>query len=121
MKEPCGDLCHCVKQILFVFGFQVKGDGNCMMRSMIDHLSFVDSKDMDKYQTYYLRCQVVAHFIKFQVMLKDWLKENVQSLYGGGEKGGDGGPFSMMTYLKYIVKDKVWGGDSIFIGLVASM
>ena len=53
-------------------------------------------------------------------MLKDWLKENVQSLYGGGEKGGDGGPFSIRSYFKYIMKDKVWG-DSIFLGLVASM
>ena len=38
----------------------------------------------------------------------------------GGAKGGDGGPFSIRSYLKYMVKDKVWG-DSIFIGLVASM
>ena len=90
------------------------------MRSMIDQLSFVDSKDMDKYQTYYLRSQVVAHFITFKDLLKDLLKENIKSLYGAGEEGGDGGPFSIRGYLKYMVKDKVrW--DSIFIGLVASM
>ena len=56
-----------------------------MMRSMIDQLSFENSKDMDKYQTVYLRCQVVAHFITFKDLLKSWLKENVKSLYGGKE------------------------------------
>ena len=35
-------------------------------------------------------------------------------------QGGDAGPFSIRSYLKYMVQDKVWG-DSIFIGLVASM
>ena len=38
----------------------------------------------------------------------------------GGGKGRDGGPLSIRSYLKYMVKDKVWG-DSIFIGFVASM
>ena len=35
-------------------------------------------------------------------------------------QGGEAGPFSIRSYLKYMVQDKVWG-DSIFIGLVASM
>ena len=69
----------------------MKGDGNCMMRSMIDQLSFEDSKDMDKYQPIYLRRQVVAHFITFKDLLKDWLKDNVKSVYGGGEGTGRGG------------------------------
>ena len=52
----------------------------------------------------------MAHFITFKDLLKDWLKENVQSLYGGGGgKGRDGGPFSIRSYLKYMVQDKVWG------------
>ena len=54
-----------------------------MLTSMIDQLSFEDSKDMDKYKPIYLRCQVVAHFIPFKDLLKDWLKEDVKSVYGG--------------------------------------
>ena len=76
---------------------------------MIDQLSFEDSKDMDKYQPIYLRCQVVAHFITFQDLLKDWLKDNVKLVYGGGGQGGDAGPFSIRSYMKYMVQDKVWG------------
>ena len=63
---------------------------------------------------HYLRHQIVAHFIKFHVLLKDWLNDNVKSLDGSGEKGGDGGPFSIRGYLKYIVKGKVWGGQYIY-------
>ena len=59
-----------------------------MMRSMIDQLSFVDSKDMDKYQTYYIWCQVVTHFIKFQVLLKEWLKEKVNHCLGVWKRNG---------------------------------
>ena len=36
------------------------------------------------------------------------------------ERRGDGGPFSIKGYLKYIIKGKVWG-DSNFFGLLASM
>ena len=61
-----------------------------MMRSMIDQLSFEDSKDMDKYQPIYLRLQFVAHFITFQDLLKGWLKDNVKSVYEGCEGTGRG-------------------------------
>ena len=52
----------------------------------------------------------MAHFITFQDLLKDWLKDNVKSVYGGvGGQGGEAGPFSIRSYLKYMVQDKVWG------------
>ena len=50
-----------------------------------------------------------------------WIRDNIRSVYGGLDKEGGVGPFSVQGYLKYILKDKKWGGNSIFLGLVASM
>ena len=64
---------------------------------------------------------MVAHFVLFKDLLKVWMRDNIRSVYGGLEKEGGGGrPFSVKGYLKYILQNKKWG-DSIFLGLVASM
>ena len=91
-----------------------------MMNAIIGQLSFEDKKDLTRYHPCYLRRQVVAHFVLFKDLLKVWMRDNIRSVYGGLEKEGGVGPFSVKGYLKYILQDKKWG-DSIFLGLVASM
>ena len=43
----------------------------------------------------------------------------MRALYGSGEEGGVG-PFSVNTYLHYMLEDGIWG-DNIMLGLIASM
>lgn len=90
------------------------------MNAIIGQLSFEDKKDLTRYHPCYLRRQVVAHFVLFKDLLKVWMRDNIRSVYGGLEKEGGVGPFSVKGYLKYILQNKKWG-DSIFLGLVASM
>ena len=91
-----------------------------MMNSIIGQLSFEDKKDLARYHPCYFQRQVVAHFVLFKDLVKVWIRDNIRSVYGGLDKEGGVGPFSVKGYLKYILKDKKWG-DSIFLGLVASM
>ena len=43
----------------------------------------------------------------------------MRALYGSGEEGGVG-PFSVNTYLHYMLEDGIWG-DNIMLELIAIM
>ena len=77
--------------------------------------------DGDKYKACHLRRQAIVHFIRHcgDKYYKDWIINLVRELYGSGEEGGVG-PFSVITYLHYMLEDGSWG-DNIMLGLIASM
>lgn len=70
------------------------------------------------YNSIYMRRQMVVQTVLSIEPIKVQLKERIRNTYGLGEGGV--GPFSIKSYLEYIVKDGVWG-DSIMIYLIASM
>ena len=61
---------------------------------------------------------MVAHMLKHLDLLKDWLRTRVREFYGTGD--GDMGPFSVKSYLEWMLQDTVWG-DMICCYLVVSM
>ena len=50
---------------------------------------------------------------------KQWLRDRIREFYGTGE--GNLGPFSVKSYLQWMLEDKVMGGDMICCYLLASM
>lgn len=50
---------------------------------------------------------------------KDWIIKQVRELHISGEEG-EVGPFSVNTYLQYMLKDRSWG-DNIMLAMIASM
>ena len=61
---------------------------------------------------------MVTHILKHLDLFKDWLRTRIREFYGAGD--GDMGPFSVRSYLGWMLQDKVWG-DMICCYLVASM
>ena len=74
-----------------------------------------------KYFACHVRHQAIVHFLENleEDEYKEWIIKQVKDVYGSGEEGGVG-PFSIKSYLEYMVKDGSWG-DNIMLGLVASM
>ena len=68
-----------------------------------------------------VRHHAIVHFLHDleEDEYKEWIMKQVKKVYWSGEEGGVG-PFSIKTYLEYMVKDGSWQ-DNILIGLVASM
>ena len=95
---------------------QVEGDGNCLINSVMEQLSFRSKFCRDNYKALQFRRQVIAHACEHMEYLKMFLKKEVKQLYDSGEESG---PFSIKGYLKFILKDAEWC-DSIFISLIAS-
>ena len=61
---------------------------------------------------------MVAHVLKHLDLFKQWLRDRIREFYGTREDNL--GPFSVKTYLQWMLEDKVWG-DMICCYLVASM
>ena len=61
---------------------------------------------------------MVAHVLKHLDLFKDWLRDRIREFYGTGD--GNLGPFSVKSYLQWMLEDKVWG-DMICCYLLASM
>lgn len=95
----------------------MKGDGACLFKACTKELSLVKDEKID-YCTYHLRRQMVVHFVTIRDVLKDWIRDLIKTTYGTGEGGI--GPFSIKSYLLYMLDPESWG-DAISISLIASM
>ena len=74
-----------------------------------------------KYLPCHLRRQALVHFLHHLIepVYRDWMMKEVKEIYGSGEEGGVG-PFSVRSYMEYMVEDGPWG-DNIMLGLICSM
>ena len=99
---------------------QVEGNGDCMFESFRKQMIFKEDEE-EKYAACHLRRQCIVHFLRHcgEEEYKDWIIKQVRHLYGSGEEGGLG-PFSVKTYLHYMLEDGSWG-DNIMLQLIASM
>ena len=61
---------------------------------------------------------MVAHVLKHLDLFKHWLRDRIREFYGTGD--GNLGPFSVKSYLQWMLEDKVLG-DMIYCYLLASM
>ena len=50
---------------------------------------------------------MVAHVLKHLDLFKQWLRDRIREFYGTGDDNL--GPFSVKSYLQWILKDKVLG------------
>ena len=80
-----------------------------MFESFIKQMIFKEDGG-DKYKAGHLRRQAIVHFIRHcgDKEYKDWIIKLVRELYGSREEGGVG-PFSVITYLHYMLEDGSWG------------
>ena len=64
---------------------------------------------------------MVAHVLKHLDVFKHWLRDRIREFYGTGD--GNLGPFSVKSYLQWMLEDKVWGGYDLllFIGFYVGM
>jgi hypothetical protein len=101
---------------------EVEGDGNCLFRSILQQL---DISSIDDYTVQDLRNQVV-HFICSNpeaVFLSQ--AEQLRALYGGRQEEVEKkdmevetpGPFSLKTYLEYMLEDQMWGDQIILMAI----
>ena len=112
----------------------MNGDGDCLFRALIEQLDFKNMEDKFKYSPLHLRRQMVAHFIKSKEELYGIVKKGLIENYGllpdpNGDKDKSKhetkeeekvGPFSIVSYMKYIAVSKRWG-DTICLILISSM
>ena len=77
-----------------------------------------DEQGVELYKQYHILCQMVAHVLKHLDLFKQWLRDRIREFYGTVD--GNLGPFSVKSYLQWMLEDKVWG-DMICCYLVASM
>ena len=61
---------------------------------------------------------MVAHVLKHLDLFKHWLRGRIREFYG--TEDGNLGPFSVKSYLQWMLEDRVWG-DMICCYLLASM
>ena len=66
-----------------------------------------DEEGVELYKQYHIRRQMVAHVLKHLDLFKHWLRYRIREFYGTGE--GNLGPFSVKSYLQWMLEDKVWG------------
>ena len=111
----------------------MNGDGDCLFRALIEQLEFKNMEDKLKYSPLHLRRQMVANFIKNKE-LYDIVKKGLIENYGlppdpNGDKDKSKdetkeeekvGPFSIVSYMKYIAVSKRWE-DTICLILISSM
>jgi hypothetical protein len=94
----------------------VEGDGNCQFHSILEQLDITES---DNFTVKDLRHQIV-HFMASNpeaIFLSQ--AEQIRALYGVRDQDTPG-PFSLHSYLVYMLEDKSWG-DQITLMAVAMM
>ena len=118
---------------LSVFAIQVSGDGDCLFKSILEQMEFKTRVDKIEFCPTHFCRQMVYHFITHCEELYEVVKQGIMENYGlpdDPNKDKDKkkeeeeelkvGPFSIFSYLKYIIGAKKWG-DSICLTLIASM
>ena len=70
-----------------IFLFKVKGDGNCMVQSILEQVSMKTEGVMNRYSSIYLRRQVINHGLNNIEILRSFLEKNFREIYGLGEGG----------------------------------
>lgn len=88
-----------------------------MVNSLLDQIKFQTQKQKAYYNQSYLRRAVVQHCFTERQMLFPFIKTQIKETYGAGAAVG---PFSVKTYLEYILTDRNWC-DAIFLSLVSSL
>ena len=96
-----------------------------MAASVRHRFGFKTTEDEEDYDNTMLRRQTGVHVVQQILILKKWLREQLAATYGAPEPevGPDGRvipPYSVRSYLKYIVTPGEWL-DAIFLTLVCSM
>lgn len=90
------------------------------MRSILDQFNWKSDEDEVLYDSDCMRRQVIHHVVDNIVIFKDWLTTEVKNAYGSRKDGDPIGPFSVKSYLHYLLEPGNWA-DAIFICLVCSM
>ena len=115
----------------FIFAIQVTRDGDCLFRAILEQMESKTKVDKIKYCPTHFRRQMVYHFIHHCEQLYQVVKQGIMENYGlpddpNKDKDDDEeeelkvGPFSIVSYMKYIIGARKWG-DSVCLTLIASM
>ena len=104
---------------VFSLYIQIKRDGNCMFNAVLEEIQFDSDKDERWDNAERLRRQVIAFFCIKKDMFTDWITGHIRNKYGWCDKDSEMelGPFSLKSYLKYMLGDCVWG-DFIVLNLI---
>ena len=72
---------------------------------------FKEDDGAKRNQVCHLKRQAILHFLHHheEDEYKNWIIKEIKELYGSGEEGGLS-PFSVKSYLQYMVKNGLWGG-----------
>ena len=106
--------CSCV--------FQTEGDGNCLLRAVLNCCDMEDQFEGQKYGFHQLRLQAVEHMVTHRDLLFDTLKEEIRMTYGALEdvEANEAGGYSYKTYCQYMRQNGTWC-DLIMLKVIASM
>ena len=66
-----------------------------------------DEEGVELYKKYDIRRQMVAHVFNNLDLFQDQVRARIREFYGTGE--GHMEPFSVKSYLQWMLEDKVWG------------
>ena len=93
-----------------------------MFNAVLKQIHFESQEDEKWYTADRLRRQVIVFFCLKKNMLTDWISEKIRSIYGWCDKDSEKepGPFSIKSYLQYMLQDGVWG-DFIVLTLISVM
>ena len=93
-----------------------------MFNAVLEEIQFDSDDDERQYNAERLRRQVIAFFCIKKEMFTDWITGHITNIYGCCDKDSEmePGPFSIKSYLKYMLRDCVWG-DFIVLNLISAM
>ena len=93
-----------------------------MFNAVLEEINFESEEDEKWYTVERLRRQVIAFFCLKKNILTDWISDQIRNIYGWCDKDSEKepGPFSIKSYLKYMLENGVWG-DFIVLTLISAM
>ena len=93
-----------------------------MFNAVLEQIQFDSDEDENWYNAERLRRQVIAFLCLKKDMLTDWITSQISNIYGWCDKDSEMEPvpFSIKSYLKYMLEDCVWG-DFIVLNLISAM
>ena len=93
-----------------------------MFNAVLEEIQFDSDEDERQYNAERLRRQVIAFFCIKKEMFTDQITGHITNIYGRCDKDSEmePGPFSIKSYLKYMLGDCVWR-DFIVLNLISAM
>ena len=93
-----------------------------MFNAVLEQIQFDSDEDESWYTAERLRRQIIAFFCMQKGILTDLITDQITNIYGWYDRESENkpGPFSIKSYLRYMLDDCVWG-DFIVLNLIAAI